>query len=123
MRALSCVPVRAWLGVVSPVRGLVAACCFRRWRFRHKRQARTWTRIFATGEFGPALQAAEAISDVGLRDRWLGRIAVRQAELGARDASFSTLSDIQSDLARRDAIRSLADHPVGCGRWGGDGRF
>jgi hypothetical protein len=66
-----------------------------------------------TGEFGPALQAARAISDVRVRDQSLGRIAVRQAELGARDASLSTLSDIHSDLARRDAIRSLADHPGG----------
>ena len=64
-------------------------------------------------EFGPALQAARAISDVGVRDQWLGRIAVCEAGLGARCASLSTLSDIRSDLGRRDAIRSLADHRGG----------
>ncbi|MHB8970957.1 MAG: DUF1598 domain-containing protein [Pirellulaceae bacterium] len=64
-----------------------------------------------TGEFGSALQAAKALSDIEQRDRWLGRIAQRQAEVGAREASFSTLSDIHSDLARRDAIRSLAERP------------
>jgi hypothetical protein len=66
-----------------------------------------------TGEFGTALQVARGLSDVDLRDRWLGRIAQRQAEVGARQASLSTLSDIQGDLARRDALQTLADRPLG----------
>ncbi len=66
-----------------------------------------------TGEFGTALQVARGLSDVDLRDRWLGRIAQRQADVGARQASLSTLSDIQGDLARRDALQTLADRPLG----------
>ncbi|MHB0959240.1 MAG: DUF1598 domain-containing protein [Pirellulaceae bacterium] len=65
------------------------------------------------GEFGTALQAAQRLADVDVRDRWLGRIAQRQAEVGARRASLSTLSDIQGDLARRDALESLAARPLG----------
>lgn len=67
------------------------------------------------GEFGPALEAVRAMDDAGVRDRWLGKIAARQAELGARDASFHTLADMHSDLARRDAIQSLAEGPRGAG--------
>jgi hypothetical protein len=65
------------------------------------------------GEFGPALKAARSIRDVDARDRWLGQIALRQADLGARAASLSTLSAIDSDLARRQAIDSIRGRPFG----------
>jgi len=65
------------------------------------------------GEFGPALQAVDALADAGDRDRWLGRIAVRQAELGARQASWQSLAKIQGDVARRDAVGSLAERVPG----------
>lgn len=67
------------------------------------------------GEFGPALAAAQSVADAAERDRWLGRIAVRQAELGARAASMSTLAAMGSDLARRDAIGSLGAPRLGAG--------
>jgi hypothetical protein len=75
------------------------------------------------GEFGPALEAARAIQDDALRDRWLGRIAVRQAELGAREASYRTFLDMRGDLARREAIGSLAGVMAGGGASGGGWRW
>ena len=69
----------------------------------------------AAGEFGPALEVAKSLEDVGVRDRWLGRIALRQAEIGSRHASLSTLSEMQSDLARSQAIAAMGNRAVGAG--------
>jgi hypothetical protein len=65
------------------------------------------------GEFGPALQAVQQLSDLEQRDRWLGRIAQRQAAVGAREASLYTLAGIQNDTARRDALAGFPGRAAG----------
>ena len=69
------------------------------------------------GEFGPALAAAQNLPEPAERDRWLGKIAQRQAAVGARQASQATLSRIQDDLARRDSLAAIS----GAARMGGTG--
>ena len=69
------------------------------------------------GEFGPALDAAKALSVPAERDRWLGKIAECQAAVGARQASQTTLAQIQDDLARRDSLAAIS----GAARSGGAG--
>ena len=69
----------------------------------------------AAGEFGPALKAAQGIANAETRDQWLGHIANAQANIGARQASMSTLWDLQSDLARSRIARELGERPIGAG--------
>jgi truncated hemoglobin YjbI len=67
----------------------------------------------AAGEFGPALELANLVKDRDQRDQWLGRIARAQADIGAREASISTLMDIHSDLARSRAAGDIGDRMIG----------
>lgn len=67
----------------------------------------------AAGEFGPALNIARGMTDRDERDQWLGCIAKAQAEVGAREASMTTLLDLESDLARGQVARELAERPLG----------
>ncbi len=69
----------------------------------------------AAGEFGPALRVARGIADADLRDQTLGRIAVAQASIGARQASLATLLDVQSDLARSRITSEMGERPIGAG--------
>ena len=55
----------------------------------------TWRRICVPGNSDRRCRRLRPCRMTGVRDRWLGKIAVRQAELGARDASLSTLSDMR----------------------------
>ncbi len=65
------------------------------------------------GEFGPALQTARAMNDATERDQWLGRIAMAQADVGARRASLSTLLDLQNDVARNQVVHQMQERPIG----------
>ncbi len=103
--------------------------CLRRFRFRCL--ALVWVVVGSTslavgeepveaissylkaGEFGPALSTAQAIQDDALRDRWLGRVAMAQADIGARRASMSTLLDLQSDVTRSQVVREMNGRPIG----------
>jgi hypothetical protein len=67
----------------------------------------------AAGEFGPALATAGAVSDPGLRDKLFGQIAAAQAGAGARQAALDTAIDISSDLARKEALGSMAANGQG----------
>ncbi len=67
------------------------------------------------GEFAPALAAAQACNDASRRDQWLGRIAAAQSSAAAPTATWSTLSEIQSDLQRRSALESLRSSPGAAG--------
>ncbi len=67
------------------------------------------------GEFAPALRLARASQDVEQRDRWLGQIALAQADIGARRASISTLLDLQSDAARSQIVQQMNERPIGAG--------
>ena len=69
----------------------------------------------ASGEFGPALHLARGTEDPGARDQLLGRIATAQADIGAREASMSTLLDLQSDVARSRVIDELGGRSLGAG--------
>ena len=66
----------------------------------------------ASGEFGPALAAADGAKDPALRDKLLGNIAIAQGRAGAPRAAIDTASDINSDLARKAALGSLAAEPT-----------
>ncbi len=65
------------------------------------------------GEFAPALNAARSIQDAAVRDRWLGQIALAQADIGASRASLSTLQDLQSDVTRSQIVRQMNERPIG----------
>lgn len=69
----------------------------------------------AAGEFGPALELAEQAESDALRDRYLGRIASAQADIGARQASLSTLLGVQSDVARSRILQEMGGRPIGAG--------
>lgn len=81
----------------------------------------------ATGEFGPALAAANAANDPAARDKLLARVAGAQAGAGARRAALDTAADISGDLARKAALGSMAaggsqsDKRPGGARGGGSG--
>ena len=62
----------------------------------------------AAGEFGPALAAAGAVNDAGLRDKLFGQIAAAQAGAGAKFGALDTAVEISSDLARKEALGSMA---------------
>ncbi len=77
--------------------------------------AETISAHLSAGEFGPALRLAQGLENAQQRDQWLGQIATAQAQLGARDASLSTLLDVQSDLARSALAREMGGRPIGAG--------
>ena len=56
------------------------------------------------GEFAPALRQATALKRAENRDAWLARIAQAQANSGAADAALDTIGEMQSDLARGQAL-------------------
>src|SRR5690349_14294131 len=47
----------------------------------------------AAGEFGPAIEAANAAQDAALRDNLLGNVALKQAKTGARRAALETAGE------------------------------
>jgi hypothetical protein len=68
----------------------------------------------AAGEFGPAIAAANALSNAAQRDKLLGQIAKAQAGAGGRRAALETAADIANDLDRKAALGSLAaSNPAG----------
>ena len=62
----------------------------------------------AAGEFGPAITAARGVKDPALRDKLLSDIAAAQGAAGAPHAALATAADINSDLARKAALSSMA---------------
>src|SRR4029078_10638025 len=53
----------------------------------------------AAGEFGPAIDAANATKKPALSDNLLAIIAAKQGKPGARRAAIETAVDISNDLA------------------------
>ncbi len=70
------------------------------------------------GEFAPALEAVRAIADPARRSVWLERIALAQAEAGARQAAFTTLRYIPEDPLRSQSLHKVLQQPLGA-RGGG----
>src|SRR5437868_8842671 len=62
----------------------------------------------AAGEFGPAIEAANAAKDAAVRDNLLGNVSLKQARTGARRAALETAADISNDLARKAVLESMA---------------
>ncbi|HEY2415754.1 MAG TPA: DUF1598 domain-containing protein [Pirellulaceae bacterium] len=62
----------------------------------------------AAGEFGPAITAARGVEDPALRDKLLSEIAAAQGAAGAPKAALATAADINSDLARKAMLSSMA---------------
>ncbi len=73
----------------------------------------------AAGEFAPAVALAQQAVDPQQRDAWLAEIAVAQAQLGARDASFRSAAEIGDDRARAETLSTAAAVPLG-GQGGGN---
>ncbi|HEX5105859.1 MAG TPA: DUF1598 domain-containing protein, partial [Pirellulaceae bacterium] len=71
------------------------------------------------GEFGPALEAAATEKDPAVRDAALGRIAAAQAAAGAARASIGTVAEMNSDLARAEALKGVAGRGGFFGAGGG----
>ncbi len=69
----------------------------------------------AAGEFAPATALARGLADPQARDAWLARIAAAQARAGARDASVRSLSQIDDDRVRAQAVREVTSQPLGGG--------
>jgi hypothetical protein len=56
------------------------------------------------GEFAPAMTLARQAADPKQRDAWLSQIARAQAQVGARDASIQSASQIGDDRTRAGAL-------------------
>ncbi len=65
------------------------------------------------GEFGPARELAEGLSNPTQRDAWLAQIANSQAQAGARQASMRTAYGIRNDAARHTTFGQLATYAEG----------
>jgi hypothetical protein len=67
----------------------------------------------AAGEFAPAVALARQADDPQQRDAWLAEIAVAQAQLGDRDASFRSAAEISDDRTRAETLSTAAAVPLG----------
>jgi hypothetical protein len=72
-----------------------------------------------SGEFAPALQLAQQIDHRPERDAWLVQLAQAQAQAGARDAAFSSLSSVADDRIRGEAAQSTSKIAPPPGAFGG----
>jgi hypothetical protein len=72
-----------------------------------------------TGEFAPALQAAQQIEQAPQRDAWLVKLAAAQNQGGARQAAFSTLASVSDDRTRNAAAQATRDAVPSQGARGG----
>ncbi|GAG41036.1 unnamed protein product, partial [marine sediment metagenome] len=50
-----------------------------------------------SGEFAPALAAAQQVEQAVQRDAWLARLAEAQAGAGASNAAYTTLAHVEDD--------------------------
>ena len=73
-----------------------------------------------SGEFAPALQLAQQIDHAPQRDAWLVQLAQAQAQAGARDAAFSSLSSVADDRTRSAAAQSTSKIAPPAGAFGGN---
>jgi hypothetical protein len=72
-----------------------------------------------SGEFAPALAAAQQVEQAPQRDAWLARLAEAQAGAGAGKAAYTTLAHVEDDEARSAAIRSTRETLPTAGARGG----
>lgn len=72
-----------------------------------------------TGEFAPALQAAQQIEGLPQRDAWLVQLAEAQAKGGARRAAFTTLASVGDDRTRNAAVQTTRQIEPAPGARGG----
>jgi len=72
----------------------------------------------AAGEFAPALAMARQAETRAERDRWLGQIALAQAQSGNRRGAVQTAGEMSDDKARSETLVQVARQPLG-GQGGG----
>lgn len=75
------------------------------------------------GEFAPALDSARHAATPQQRNAWLAQIAVAQADAGSRDAALRSAAEIDDDVARGQALSSIAKQPAGAAGGGSEPDF